>query len=261
MTLAAGEALRAVEVLAATGMLITSAEFLGRPALLGRTSLASWDILRLRHRRGPRRDRLLAHPGILAVLAGRAAASAALIPWPLPAPAHALALGTVVLTSITLQSRGPYGGEGSDQVLLLVFTALALAALHPHATTMRLTLYFLALQSALAYFTSGIYKVASPPWRSGSALSGVLGTRCFGNRRLAALATAHTAATAWTSRGVGVFEAAFPLVLLTPPAALPFFLACGVLFHLTCAVAMGLNVFLWAFTASYPALAFMVLSR
>ncbi|QKW53635.1 hypothetical protein [Streptomyces buecherae] len=261
MTLTTAEALRAVEVLAAIGMLITSVEFLARPTLFGPTSLASWDILHLSHRSRLRQGRLLAYPSVLVVLAVRSAAAAVLIPWPLPAPAHAATLATVVLTSVLLQLRGPYGGEGSDQMLLLVFTVLALTALHPHTSTMRLSLYFLAVQSALAYFTSGIYKAASPVWRNGSALAGILGTRCFGHPRLAVLATAYPAPTAWTARAVIVFETLFPLVLLTPSPALPLFLAGGVLFHLTCAVAMGLNVFFWAFTATYPALAYVALSR
>ncbi|WP_371627565.1 hypothetical protein OG245_36175 [Streptomyces sp. NBC_01116] len=262
MTLTAAEALRAVEVLAATGVLITSAEFLARPALLDNRSLASWNVLRLNRRHGARLDHLLAYPRILVVIGARAAAAAALICWSAPAPpAHAVLLGIVVLASVLLQLRGPYGGEGADQILLLVFTVLTVTALHPHTSTMRLSLYFLAAQSALAYLTAGLYKAASPVWRDGTALAGILGTRCFGNPHLAALAARHPGPTAWAARGIIIFEILFPLVLLTPPSALFLVLSAGALFHLACATTMGLNVFLWAFTATYPALAHTALTR
>ncbi|HEY6033401.1 MAG TPA: hypothetical protein VIV58_04055, partial [Kofleriaceae bacterium] len=53
-----------------------------------------------------------------------------------------------------------------------------------------------------------------------------------------------------------ITEAAFPLALLGPWWLVLAFFAWGVVFHVANAVLMGLNSFLWAFVATYPAIAF-----
>jgi hypothetical protein len=45
----------------------------------------------------------------------------------------------------------------------------------------------------------------------------------------------------------------FPVVLVAPREVCWGYLACGVLFHLGTAITMGLNKFVWAFLALYPA--------
>ncbi|GHD98425.1 hypothetical protein [Streptomyces alanosinicus] len=266
MSLAPAAALRLTEVLAATGVLLGSLEYLARPRTLADTSLSSWPILRLRHPRyatgllGVTLSRTVAYPRVLAVLAIRAAAAACLITTEFDGAVHTVLLATVVVTTMTLVVRGLGGGEGADQVLRITFCALLLTDLHPTATTTRLTLWFLALQACLAYFSSGIHKVTSPVWLDGTGLTGVLRTRRYGHWRLGAALAAHPALARWASRGVGLTETLFPLVLIAPPSWLPVLLALGVLFHLACAVIMGLNCFVWAFTALYPAVAYVVLS-
>jgi hypothetical protein len=58
---------------------------------------------------------------------------------------------------------------------------------------------------------------------------------------------------AWS---VIIVECAFPLVVIAPFPLMVVLLSLGMLFHLLCAVIMGLNSFLWAFVATYPALVF-----
>jgi hypothetical protein len=48
------------------------------------------------------------------------------------------------------------------------------------------------------------------------------------------------------------WEIAFPLALVAPGPILVLLLAIGVLFHLACAVLMGLNRFILAFCGCYP---------
>ncbi|PHQ53356.1 hypothetical protein BLA24_01795 [Streptomyces cinnamoneus] len=144
---------------------------------------------------------MAAYPAVLWLLTTRAAA-AALLPAPLPARAHAAALAVVVGTGAVMSLRGTYGGESADQMLELVFCALLLAALRPTPAAPRLVLWFLALNACLAYATSGIYKVTSGAWRDGTNLTGVLSTRCHGDRRVAAWLTAHPVGAKWLSRGV-----------------------------------------------------------
>jgi hypothetical protein len=57
-------------------------------------------------------------------------------------------------------------------------------------------------------------------------------------------------ATAWS---VIAFESLFPLAILAGPKGALVFLGIGVMFHLANAAVMGLNNFVWAFTATYPA--------
>jgi hypothetical protein len=48
-----------------------------------------------------------------------------------------------------------------------------------------------------------------------------------------------------------LFEVSFPLVLVAPPAIAVAALGVGLTFHLSCAVLMGLNSFVWPFPATY----------
>ncbi|MEU7132151.1 hypothetical protein [Streptomyces sp. NPDC046261] len=263
--LAPHTALRLVETLAAVGVLVSSLECLARPRTLTDTSLAAWPVLRLRHPRyavglaGTLLTPVVAYPAVLYLVAVRAAAATCLIPAAVHGPAHVALLAVVVASSMALGLRGVYGGEGADQILKLTFCVLLLVSVHPTATAARTGLWFLALQACLAYFASGIYKVTSPVWLDGTALTGVLSTRCYGHRWVAARLTAHPAAARWLSRSLSVSETLFPLVLVAPASWLPAFLAFGAAFHLACAAVMGLNCFLWAFTALYPAVAYVVL--
>ncbi|WP_269855538.1 hypothetical protein [Streptomyces sp. RPT161] len=266
MSLAPAAALRLTEVLAAAGVLLCSLEYLARPQMLADTSLSSWPVLRLRRPRfatgalGAALSRTVSYPRVLAVLAVRAAAAASLIPTELHGAVHTALLATIVVSTAALNLRGLSGGEGADQVMRITFCVLLLTAVHPTTATIRLALWFLALQACLAYLVSGIYKLTSPVWRDGTGLACVLRTRRYGHWRLGATLTAHPALARTASLGVSLLETAFPLVLIAPASWLPVFLGAGLLFHLGCAAITGLNCFVWAFTALYPAVAYVVLS-
>ncbi|WP_051857752.1 hypothetical protein [Streptomyces cellulosae] len=266
MSLSAPTALHLVEALAASGVVISCLEQLARPQALKDSFLAGWPVLRLSHPRyaaglaGTVLTPVASYPGILWLITARASAAACLIPAPLHGLPHAALLAVVVATTLAMTARRTYGGEGSDQLVKIIFCTLLLAAARPTPTTMQLALWFLAAQAALAYFSAGIHKATSRTWWDGSALTGVLTTRTFGNQRLAAWLTTHPTTARWLSRSVGPAETLFPLVLVAPPTWLPVFLALGAGFHLSCAIVMGLDCFLWAFTALYPAIAYTVLS-
>jgi hypothetical protein len=51
-----------------------------------------------------------------------------------------------------------------------------------------------------------------------------------------------------------VFECLAPLLVFTGPAGCLLFLSMGVLFHVGIAALQGLNLFVFAFVATYPAL-------
>jgi hypothetical protein len=77
-------------------------------------------------------------------------------------------------------------------------------------------------------------------WRSSSAVQAPLARRPSQAR----------AAAAWS---VIAFESLFRLAILAGPKGALVFLGIGVVFHLANAAVMGLNNFVWAFTATYPA--------
>jgi hypothetical protein len=120
-----------------------------------------------------------------------------------------------------------------------------------------LAVAFIAAQAAAAYFTAGLSKLRGLDWRGGDAVPLILSTRSFGTPPVGALLSQRR----WVGRGVTwttmSFEVLFPLALLAPGGLLVGFLVAGALFHIGAAVAMGLNVFPWAFLATYPCLIYL----
>jgi hypothetical protein len=139
----------------------------------------------------------------------------------------------------------------------LVSLALLVAAAAGSRTALAAGLSFVAAMACLAYVSAGVAKLRSGNWRGGAFLGAVLATEFWGGERLSSFATGSPWLVRLLERGVIVFELVFPIVLVLPlPAALAV-LAMGVLFHLAVAVALGLNTFLWAFVATYPAILFV----
>ena len=56
------------------------------------------------------------------------------------------------------------------------------------------------------------------------------------------------------SWSVILFETLFPLALIVPQGLLIVVLGGGLIFHLSTAILMGLNTFVWSFVAAYPSL-------
>jgi uncharacterized membrane protein (DUF485 family) len=71
----------------------------------------------------------------------------------------------------------------------------------------------------------------------------------------------HSALARAATLAVLAWECAFPLVLVLPAPFAYVMLALGVLFHVTNAVVMGLNTFVWSFVATYPAVIWVVQHR
>jgi hypothetical protein len=188
--------------------------------------------------------RLLA---VAALLAGK------FIPgWPDGTLLDSAELAVAGIAGLALNVRVPIGIEGAEQMTTVVIFALALARLCPVSLVETACLWFLALQSALAYATAGFAKLKSPAWRSGSFLSDVLKTELYGHKTLARYFSNGNRAKA-ASWGVMIFESMFPLALLDPHLAVVIVVGGGI-FHITNALAMGLNSFIWPFVATYPAI-------
>jgi|HubBroStandDraft_1064217.scaffolds.fasta_scaffold162117_1 hypothetical protein len=251
-----------VQMLAAAGAVLTSAELLFLRGQFAEAEILGWPQMgRLVDRRrfpwaGLWMNRAMRSRGFMALAALRLGAALLLL-WPGPAVTGAAQLGllaAVLISSLLCIQRLPYGMEGSDQLAAITFAGLLLARLFAHSDRVAVAvLWFLAMQAALAYLVAGVVKVREPGWRDGSLLQAVLATEFYGHPAFAGLLHRRLCARAaiW---GVIVFELSFPLVFFLPPPGVLAMLAAGFLFHAVLAAAMGLNAFVWAFLAAYPAI-------
>jgi hypothetical protein len=164
---------------------------------------------------------------------------------------HALVAATV--SFVLIRWRRVLGGDGAEQVSAIVLISLTLALL-PGWNDVRIgiAVVFITAQAVLAYFTAGIAKLVSPVWRGGTAVPAIINTHGHGLALASSLFHRHASLGRWSSWSVMTFELFFPAVLLAPAPIAEALLAVGLLFHLACAIVMGLNGFLWAFPATYP---------
>jgi hypothetical protein len=159
--------------------------------------------------------------------------------------AAGLLAASVAALTLALSARLVYGLDGSDQMQMVVWAGLAASSLVGW-----IGIYFVAAQFLVAYLASGLAKAFGPTWRSGSALSQVLSTNAYGSKGLSQLVAIRPVGlvACW---GVIVFEALGPVAALgLNPTVLLAFAAAAVLFHVSIAVVMGLNSFVWAFSAA-----------
>jgi len=166
-----------------------------------------------------------------------------------------LALVAATITSMALRWRRGLGGDGAEQLTIIILVAATLAFV-PKTSPGRaaLAVAFVAAQSSLAYVTAGVAKLVSPVWRGGTALPAILATYGHGHAWAAGMLRAHPKVGTMLGWGVMLFEALFPFLLLGPYALALATAMVGVSFHLACAVLMGLNSFAWSFPATYVCL-------
>jgi hypothetical protein len=167
-------------------------------------------------------------------------------------PVGQVALFLATVTSMALRWRRSLGGDGAEQLTVIVMIA-AILAFVPVVSADRsaLAVAFIAGQAVLAYVTAGVAKLRSPVWRGGDALAGILATYGHGNAWAARLLNARPKLGLALGWSVMLFEVLFPFLLLGPDAVAVSATMIGVAFHLACAVLMGLNSFPWAFLATY----------
>ncbi len=152
-----------------------------------------------------------------------------------------------------LMYRERVGTDGSDQMLNIVAISLIPWYALPEGAVGRLIgVYFLVGQSVLSYLTAGIAKALSAYWRQGDCAWRVLNTATFGHPRASAILRMHPRVSLILTWAMISFECAFVLVLFAPNSLMWAILAAGIVFHGANAVLMGLNVFPWAFGATYP---------
>lgn len=201
----------------------------------------------------------LAGSGIGLLLAVRSAISL----WLIIAPIHCISLATAAIhlallgssAWLVVRSRGPVCG-GSDSMFFQVQLGLFVASLgFLNPLLVRIGLGWIAAQSVLSYFLAGLAKLKNTCWRNGTALQKLFSSDgpyvLWSGVRGLAESKSLCALLGW---GVVAFELAFAAVLVLPVEGKWIFLGLGLAFHLANAVILGLNRFVWAWTATYPAL-------
>jgi hypothetical protein len=155
--------------------------------------------------------------------------------------------------AIGVRFRGTFNG-GSDAFSVVLLTALSLAQLYPaSAAAQRAALLYIAVQLTLSYFTAGVAKLKYADWRSGRALSNAVVAGRYGAPGWLVRALDGKTRLGLVSWGVLGFECAFPLAWSGPSACLVL-MGMGLCFHLGAWLLFGLNRFVFAWAAAYPAL-------
>ena len=249
-------------MLAAVGCGIAMLESIYRGHICADRPLTTWDVMRSRHplllrgRLGRVFDTLANDRAVSTLQALALSACAVLVVGGLPhlvlSICALVAAASIVLTAI----RCPYGLDGADQALVLTLTATGLAQLGgPMAH--QAALVFIALQGAMSYFIAGMAKLQSSEWRRGTALVALMSTRLYGHPTIARVLGRQRLLAVALSTSITAWEVLFPLAILLPPEATAAMLTAGLLFHISCAVTMHLNTFVWAFCATYPAIQYL----
>ena len=257
MLLDGTDALRLTNVLIALAVLLQNLELLRLRAVFTENGVWTWSVLQEEFRSIPGPIRLVinilladfAFPILLGVSAFAAAAAlffqAAWLPW--------IMLAAALLTSA--RWRGAFNG-GGDYMTIVVLSAVSIAALFPNTPGVLLgCLWYTSLHVCASYLIAGLVKLKNRDWRSGEALSAFIRSTIFLPNPRLERASENGFLMKLASLALILFELSFPLALLGAEFAAGY--AClGIIFHLGAFYVFGLNRFVFAWAAGYPALIF-----
>jgi hypothetical protein len=195
-------------------------------------------------------DLVLAYRAFPALLAVRLVAAVALFVAPHVTAAAVLLVSTMLLA---LRWRGSVNG-GSDFMTLVVLTAVTVATAVPDRPMITVgALFYIALQTCNSYVIAGLVKLKAASWRHGTALPAFLSTAVLDNRAPRRLLLRHPLLARAAGWSVIALECSVPVALLDP-ALCSAVTATLLVFHVANIYVFGLNRFLWAWAATYPAL-------
>jgi len=239
---------------------LTSAEVLLDLRNHADDGLLGWPVAQTRRRAlvaglsGMVADLIFRYPVFLALVATRLIAALMIVTQAAPTTWMPGLVLHLAITSLLLAGRTSFGMDGADQKSTLILLALGIATLVPTSTVKAAALWFITAQLTLSYVASGLAKIPGPQWRSGAAVWGVLATRMYGVPAVGVWLKGHPRLCAVLSWSVILSEVSFACVLVAPDPLAWALIGGGAAFHAATAVLMGLNTFLWAFLAAYPAL-------
>jgi len=163
-----------------------------------------------------------------------------------------LFLSTVILL---IRWRGAFNG-GSDFMTVVTVTGLLIVVITSHFVdemqAWTAALWYVAIHSVTSYFMSGAVKLLNSQWRKGTVLIYFLDGGLYGPLSKNSLFRKPVIAIL-SSWAFILWEISFPLVLIDQQLAV-YFCAIAFLFHLLVFRFFGLNRFVWAWTATFPAI-------
>lgn len=159
--------------------------------------------------------------------------------------------------NLLLSLRMPTAVDAADRMQTVVLAGVAggLASQSSHGATV--ALMFIALQGVLAYGIAGSLKLIDPAWTRGDVLPKILGAEGMDRTALADRLWRHPSLGRSFCWMLMAWECSGLVVLVAPAWALGAWLGVALVFHLGCAVVMGLNRLFWSFLATYPAIIFV----
>jgi hypothetical protein len=253
------DALLLSERLLAVAIFFQTLEFLLIQKSWSEQGIWRWSTLRQDHISFPKSvlwffDLTLSSKGFLVLLLLRLAACISV--WTLPP--HPVVIGILFFSTwlISIRWRGTFNG-GSDSMTAIVTLSLWIGrSFSDTPWIVRASLGYIAVQLTASYLIAGWVKLKNPLWRNGTALPVFFNTPGYDSppewlRKLLDRPTMTTLA-AWS---IILFECAFPLAWLSPETCIGI-LGIAFVFHLMNFWIFGLNRFVFAWLAAYPALYF-----
>jgi hypothetical protein len=241
------------------GVIIDGAETLARRSDYGENGVYSWALIRTMNRwslsggTSLLLDMIFSVRGFRAAMVLQIVCAAILLSQAVPSASGPVVLTLFVIRALT-HIRHQYGLDGSDQMSAVILGSLTLYYFAPGHLAQELALYFIAFQAMLAYVASGSAKMTAKIWRSGRALGAILNTQSYGRKSASALLRRYPVISLVAGWAVMIFQVTFPVMVMASPITCAVALVIGISFHVSIAVTMGLNNFVWSFISAYPAL-------
>ncbi len=188
------------------------------------------------------------------VMATRALAAGLLCFTPMDHMLRSGILLFLVVMTLWLFHRIPFGQEGGDQLTLMALVLLFIQSLDSqNLMVAQACCLFWSGQLVLAYLKTGWIKFAYSGWRDGTLLQLLGSSELYGHPFLHKMVQTQKGQKG--ARAVLLFiEWGLPLSLLLPPSVFYVFFTLALLFHFANAVFLGLGGFFWAMAAVFPSL-------
>ena len=177
--------------------------------------------------------------------------------WIIPPGTIIMAILFFTTWLIPIRWRGLFNG-GSDSMTALVAFALWIAqSFSSHEGIVKACFAYIAVQVTASYFIAGIVKAKNHEWREGFALPIFFKTPRYDSPpEWAKRFFDHPVRAQWASNLIIIFECTFPIAWLNPQLCIAYLVA-AFLFHVLNFWIFGLNRFVFAWLAGYPALYYM----
>jgi hypothetical protein len=261
----ASKTAEAMAGIAAVALILDSLEVLANRDAYSRDGIFSYDVL------GATRRYLAASPiasaarvlysyaGVLVLTSLQLVCGVALLAEFVVSTEQRMALvGVAALVAavsrMLLRARSHLGGEGGDEILLIVLLSIGATAGLAGSGAAWVAACYPGMQLLLAYEVAGIAKLAGAEWRSGQAIVNINRTMLFGNQRVYRCVRGRPRVASAVSRAVIAMECGMPLLIFAGVPGAWAIVMIGLAFHIAVAFMMGLNSFVWCFGSAYPSL-------